>query len=126
MNKQPCIIACRIHRDLRHRIFRSEKPAAMLAIFYILIGFQTNRHFADQNTSIQNHQIKEAAEVMKWFFAKKEAIAIKREDGETERFGMKCTVRKQAIKSNEVIETTRASEQTNQVALNREVADLSE
>ena len=54
---------------------------------------------------------------MKQFYSDRKAIAIKREDGETERYGMECTVRKQALKSNEMIETTRAKEQTNQVSL---------
>ena len=67
--------------------------------------------------SVEMNRTDRKAEVMKDWFSMKEAIASKHEDGETERFEMECAVASQAIKSNEVIETTREKEQTNRVAL---------
>ena len=67
--------------------------------------------------SVEINRTDRGAEVTKDWFSMKEAIASKHEDGETERFGMKCAVVSQAIKSNEVIKTKYAKERTNQIAL---------
>ena len=67
--------------------------------------------------SVEMNRTDKEAEVLNDWFSMKEAIASKHEDGETERFEMECAVASQAIKSNEVIETTREKEQTNRVAL---------
>ena len=82
----------------------------------MFIYFQTIRHNNELAARVETDRIKTAAEILKDFDAKRQAIALKREEEKTERFRQQCKVQEQEIKSNEVIETTRAKEQTNRVA----------
>ena len=81
----------------------------------MFIYFQTIRHSNELAARVETDRIKTAGEIIKDFYANQKAIAIKQEEEKTERFRQQCKVQKQAIKSNEVIETTRTNAQTTQI-----------